>query len=282
MSGVIVELGRLPDGFEAELRGALTRLSRGPGLTARLAEIVGGALGGVGRLIGGRLARWAVPGALRVAPGLQGWLAEVAQGALGRAFEVAVVGLPAGGARTEGRGARLLVAASGAAGGAAGLAGFVPDAVVTTVAIMRRIARIAREEGEDLGQEDGRRACLEVFGLRSGSGAAGVGSESGYFPTRLLLQGGPLVRLLADVGSRYGVQLGQKLAAQAVPIAGAVCGAAINSAFMAEYEGLARAHFVVRRLERVHGAARVRHAAATMGFPEAFRARKTELRRTHS
>lgn len=260
----------LPPEAVRELRAAMERLGRGPGLVSRMAEVVGTALGGAGRLVAttvlGRIGPWA----LRLAPGVEARMGAVAQAALTQAFQVAVVGVGGaagagkagdgnvGAVKTDGRRARLLVAASGAAGGAAGLAGFAPDAAVTTLAIMRRIARIAREEGEDLSHEDARRACLEVFALRSG--VPGGESEAGYFPTRLLLQGGPMVRLLTEVAARYGVQLGQKLAAQAVPVAGAVCGAALNAAFMAEYEGLARAHFTIRRLERSFGAAAVRRA----------------------
>ncbi len=263
----------LPEEALRELRQAMARLERGPGLVPWLAGAAGNALGGVGRLVAGRLGAMALPGALRAA-GMQDRLGRLAQAALVQAFEVAVVGVRDGaggarqvgtrhvGVRTGGGRTRLLVAASGAAGGAAGLAGFAPDAAVTTLAIMRRIARIAQEEGEDLLQLDARRACLEVFALRAGVPGEDADAGSGYFSTRLLLQGGPLMRLLAEVAGRYGVQLGQKLAAQAVPVAGAILGAAINSGFLAEYEGLARAHFTVRRLERVHGAAAVREAAA--------------------
>lgn len=273
MTGPVVPA--LPAEAVRELRQAMERLERGPGLVPWLAGAAGTALGGVGRMVAGRLGRLALPGALRAA-GMQDGLGRLAQAALVRAFEVAVVGVrdgaggerrigapQGGGGRTGGGRTRLLVAASGAMGGAAGLAGFAPDAAVTTLAIMRRIARIAQEEGEDLRQLDARRACLEVFALRAGVPGEGADEPgSGYFSTRLLLQGGPLMRLLAEVGARYGVQLGQKLAAQAVPVAGALLGATINFGFLAEYEGLARAHFTVRRLERVHGPAAVRGAAA--------------------
>lgn len=257
----------MPEEALRELRQAMARLERGPGLVPWLAGAAGTALGGVGRLVAGRLGAMALPGALRA--GAQDRLRRLAQAALVQAFEVAVVGVRDGaggarqvGARSGGGRTRLLVAASGAAGGAAGLAGFAPDAAVTTLAIMRRIARIAQEEGEDLLQSDARRACLEVFALRAGVPGEDADAGSGYFSTRLLLQGGPLMRLLAEVAGRYGVQLGQKLAAQAVPVAGAILGAAINSGFLAEYEGLARAHFTVRRLERIYGVAAVREAAA--------------------
>ncbi len=247
----------MPDAARAELRAAYARLQQGPGLASRLADILGSALGGAGRMALGMLGGWGA-GTLLALPGLSASLQGVAETALARAFDIAVLGLPApaGAAppRTSGRRAGFGVAMSGAAGGAAGLLGFAPDAAVTTLAIMRRIARIAQEEGEDLTTETSRRACLEVFALRTGlPGPDGASNEAGYFPTRLLLQGGSLVRLMSEVAARYGVQLGQKLAAQAVPVAGAVCGAAINAAFMAQYDALARAHFTVRRLERQWG-----------------------------
>jgi len=180
-----------------------------------------------------------------------------------RAFDIAVLGLGEGSnAGRRGVGwARVMVGAFGAAGGAAGLAGFVPDAAATTLAIMRRIGAIAIEEGELLTAEETRRACLEVFALRSGATVEGL--EGGYFATRLLLQGGPMVRVLSEAAARYGLQLGQKIAGQIVPVVGAVCGAAINVTFMSEYETIARAHFTIRRLERAYGIEAVRTGAVT-------------------
>jgi hypothetical protein len=45
----------------------------------------------------------------------------------------------------------------------------------------------------------------------------------------------------------------EKVAAQAVPVIGALGGAAVNAAFMAHFQTIARAHFCVRRLERQYG-----------------------------
>ena len=47
--------------------------------------------------------------------------------------------------------------------------------------------------------------------------------------------------------------VGQKALTQAVPVIGAVTGAAINTAFTDHFQALARAHFTVRRLERRYG-----------------------------
>ena len=50
----------------------------------------------------------------------------------------------------------------------------------------------------------------------------------------------------------------QKLAAQAVPVIGAVGGAAVNYAFIDHFQQTAQGHFAVRRLERAYGKELVR------------------------
>src|SRR5271154_350026 len=63
-----------------------------------------------------------------------------------------------------------------------------------------------------------------------------------------------VVRLISQVAARFGVSVSQKLAAQAMPILGAVGGAAVNTVFADHFQTMARGHFIVRRLERTHGA----------------------------
>src|SRR5205823_14903616 len=70
----------------------------------------------------------------------------------------------------------------------------------------------------------------------------------------LIEEGAPiLVRFLGQIASRFGVVVSQKVAAQAVPVVGALGGAAVNYAFIAHFQEVARGHFTVRRLERVYG-----------------------------
>jgi hypothetical protein len=83
--------------------------------------------------------------------------------------------------------------------------------------------------------------------------------------TRYLVQAGvvteaapALARLISQVGARFGVSVSQKLAAQTMPIIGAVGGAAVNAAFAGHFQTMARGHFIVRRLERAHGVDAVR------------------------
>ncbi len=241
---------------QGELEHALARLEAGRGLLVRLADLMGGAVGRMSTM-GAR--------SLGLAPHLQGKLRGIAETALARAYDVAVVGMRDGAAvrprqdRTVGRATQVAVVASGAAGGMSGFAGFIPDIGFSTVAIMREIARIAREEGEDLATLDSRRACLEVFALK-GLGSQPDESGLGYFSARSMMRGTPMVMLISEVASRYGIVIGQKFAVQMMPVAGALCGASLNAAFLSHYQELARAHFTVRRLERIHGA-KVREVA---------------------
>ena len=237
---------------QRELSAAMARLQSGGGLVVRMADLVGGAMGRTMRL-GGR--------SLGMMPGAQGAVQGVVEAALKRAFDIAVLRLGRDGQLDQSK--RLsgpLVFLSGAVGGFVGMGGFLPDATVTSLAIMREIARIAVEEGEDLDSPDARAACLEVFALNAGQ-KGGAEPESSYFSARLVMQGRPMAMLLADVARRFGVTLSQKFALQAVPVIGAVAGASLNSAFLSHYRELARAHFTIRRLERRFGEATVRTLA---------------------
>ena len=60
--------------------------------------------------------------------------------------------------------------------------------------------------------------------------------------------------MIAQVASRFSINVSQKVAAQAVPVVGAVGGAVINTLFIDHFQDMARGHFVVRRLERRYGA----------------------------
>lgn len=262
------------------MRGALERLESGRGLLVRVADLLGGAVGRATRL-GAR--------GLGIAPHLQTRLRGVAETALARAYDVAILGMApaaassasapglpgparrvaAAGRRTgtglaaDGPIGRAAVMASGALGGFLGMGGFLPDASFTTLAIMRAIAGIAREHGEDLSTPQARRACLEVFAFRT-TPPEETGSELGYFSARMVMQGRPMMLLLSEVGARYGVSLSQKFALQLVPVAGALSGAALNAAFLTHYCDVARAHFTIRRLERLHGTTTVREAASNI------------------
>jgi hypothetical protein len=75
------------------------------------------------------------------------------------------------------------------------------------------------------------------------------------------MQGTPLMALISQAASRFGVVLSEKLALQTAPIAGAAGGALVNAAFLDHYRALAEGHFIIRRLERQYGVDTVRWAA---------------------
>lgn len=260
------------DAAEEELAKAVASLE-GASFAQRLGRIAGQTLGQAGGLVPAGLIEAANAAAVK---------------ALGSGMRMVMTTL-AEGRRLASRGLHLAaVATSGAVGGALGLLTLPIELPVSTAIILRSVADIAREEGEDLSDPATVLACVEVFALgndRTGDPAGGAAlngaalGESGYFAIRVvlarsvseaakyLLQRGladeaapVLVRLLGQIASRFGLVVGQKLLAQAVPVIGAVAGAGINTAFMDHYQRLARAHFTVRRLERRHGAETVRAA----------------------
>ncbi len=174
---------------------------------------------------------------------------------------------------------RLAVAASGAIGGAFGIAALSIELPVSTALILRSIADIAASEGENPKFIDTKLACLTVFALGSPRDKRDDAAESAYFAVRSALatavteaskhlaqkglakSGGPaLVRLVSLIGARFGIVVSEKAAAQMIPVLGAAGGALINTIFIGHYQDMARGHFIVRRLEKIHGAEPVRLA----------------------
>jgi hypothetical protein len=192
------------------------------------------------------------------------------------ALRAALASLSGQPVRDRDRAHKILAVASGVAGGALGLASMPFELPVTTTVMLRSIADIARAEGEDLRDPEAALACLEVFALDGRVPGDNI-SESGYFAIRGLLarsvseaaryiasrgvidETAPaLVKLLAQIGTRFGFVVSQKFLAQATPAIGAFGGAAINLAFIDHFQSLARGHFTVRRLERKYGPDHVR------------------------
>jgi hypothetical protein len=147
---------------------------------------------------------------------------------------------------------RLLTAASGAASGFIGLPGVLFDIPFTTATILRSIAEIARDSGEDIESEDAKRACLEVLAF-GGPSAADDETEIGYWATRIGMNHLSLNLLMKGAAGRFGLVLSEKLLAQAVPIAGAATGSALNYAFTNYYQDMAQVHFCLRALDRRTG-----------------------------
>jgi hypothetical protein len=175
-----------------------------------------------------------------------------------------------------GRYPRLISGITGAIGGFAGLPGVAIELPVTTLVMFQSIAGIAAEEGEDLSNPDARLACLEVFALGT-SGKSVAKSESVYYAARNSLaqsleeasnyvlrrgtaqQTAPLlVQFASAIAARFGLLVSEELAAAAIPVVGAVSGAALNVVFMQHFNNIAHGHFAVRALERKYGETTIR------------------------
>ncbi|MDQ2089412.1 EcsC family protein [Marimonas arenosa] len=137
--------------------------------------------------------------------------------------------------------------AMGAAGGAGGLPTALAELPVTTTVLLRAIQGIAAEHGFDPDEEGVQFDSIQVFAA-AGPLEHDDGSDLAFITTRMLVTGNALQALISRVAPRLAVVLGQKLAAQTVPVLGAVAGAATNYAYTSYYQDMAHVHFGLRRL----------------------------------
>ncbi len=203
-------------------------------------------------------------------------IGEVTQTALLKATEAAIFTLqdtPDEGSSNMWH--KLGAAVSGGVGGFFGIAAIAVELPISTSIMLRSIADIARSEGESISAIETKMACLEVFAL-GGSNESDDGAETGYFAVRAGLaksvtdatayiakngvtEAAPvLIKFIAKIAERFGLQVTQKAAAQAVPALGAAGGAIVNIVFIAHFQDMARGHFIVRKLERKYGSETMR------------------------
>ncbi|MCM2560645.1 EcsC family protein [Lutimaribacter sp. EGI FJ00015] len=135
----------------------------------------------------------------------------------------------------------------GAAGGFGGLPSAMAELPVTVTVLLRAIQGVAAEHGFDPGAENVQFDCIRVL-ASAGPLDEDDGSDLAFIGTRLTLTGATLNGLIARVAPRLATVLGQKLAAQTVPLLGAVAGAATNYAYTSYYQEMAHVHFRLRRL----------------------------------
>jgi hypothetical protein len=239
-----------------DLRTAV-RLLENPGVSIRLINLIG----------------YPIEGFIRVLPR---WIGQVigktAAKAVGTAFYAALSTMDK---KNRGKPSRFIhrtmVVVSGAVGGFFGLPGLIVELPISTTLMLRSIADIARSEGEVLSSVDTHLACITVFAI-GGRSLADNAADAAYYAVRAALtrtlseaaefiaqrgmveEGTPIViRVMANVASRFGVILTDKMAAEMIPILGALGGALINLLFISHFQSAAQGHFIVRRLERKYG-----------------------------
>ena len=135
----------------------------------------------------------------------------------------------------------------GAVGGIGGLPTALAELPVTTTLLLRVIQGVAVEHGFDASSENVKFDCIRVFSA-AGPLEEDDGADLGFISARITLTGATVQGLIAKVAPRLATVLGQKLAAQTVPVLGAVAGAATNYAYTSYYQEMAHVHFGLRRL----------------------------------
>lgn len=165
------------------------------------------------------------------------------------ALELAFEGASRGRRRVKGNTwlSRAVTSGLGVVGGAGGLPTALAELPVTTTVLLHAIQTVAEEHGFDPERDHVRKACIQVFAA-AGPLEADDGADLGFLAARTTLTGSTLNGIIARVAPRLSVVLGQKLAAQTVPVLGAVAGAATNYAYTAYYQDMAHVSFGLLRM----------------------------------
>lgn len=179
---------------------------------------------------------------------------------------------------------------SGAAGGFFGLAALPLELPLSMAIILRSVSSVADDFWHDLRCPRVRLECIAVL-------AIGSGVDCDYFSSRLATaqlieqsakwiasrstaeiaqtvanKSAPaLIQFVAHVAARFEVVVSQKALAHALPVVGAITGAAINAAFADHFATAARFHFGIRALEFRYGSDLVRAV-----YDEALQSKSTK------
>ncbi|MFU8864666.1 MAG: EcsC family protein [Rhodobacterales bacterium] len=140
-----------------------------------------------------------------------------------------------------------LTTAMGAAGGFGGLPSALAELPITTTVLLRSIQGVAAEYDFDPAAQNVQFDCVQVFSA-AGPLSRDDGADLAFISTRLAMTGPTVQGLIARVAPRLATVMGQKLAAQTVPVLGAVAGAATNYAYTSYYQEIAHVHFGLRKL----------------------------------
>ncbi len=142
---------------------------------------------------------------------------------------------------------RWISTTMGMVGGAAGLPGALIELPATTTFLLRSIQGVAKGYGFDPHAKSLHFDAVEVF-ASAGPMAHDDGAETGFLSLRLGINGAGLSQLISRVAPKLAVALGPKLAAQMVPVLGAVAGGSINYIYAGYYQEMAHVQFALRRL----------------------------------
>jgi hypothetical protein len=135
----------------------------------------------------------------------------------------------------------------GAAGGFSGLPGTLVELPMTITLLMRAVQGVAVQHGFDPSADSVKFDCVRVFSS-GGPLSHDDADDLAFIAIRVSLGGAAMQKMIATIAPRLAAVLGQKLAAQSIPVLGAVTGAAVNYVYTDYYQQLADVHFGLRRL----------------------------------
>lgn len=235
MSTLPADADLIPAGAQRRLDALAARYARAGGLGLQVLNLVGGQAENL-------LDRLPEPVRSRL------------DGATERALRIAFDAATASRTRVPDQGQwldRAMTTAMGAAGGFGGLPSALAELPVTTTLLLRTIQGVAAEHGFDPRDEDVAFECLSVFAA-AGPLEHDDGANMAFLTARVTLSGATVHGLISKVAPRLATAMGQKLAAQTVPIIGAAAGAATNYAYTSYYQEMAQVHFGLKTLSRDH------------------------------
>ncbi|CUH52882.1 EcsC family protein [Shimia marina] len=140
-----------------------------------------------------------------------------------------------------------ITAALGAAGGAGGVTSSLAELPITVTVLLRAIQGVAVQYGFDPSHDSVRFDCVQVLAA-NGPFEEDRGADLAMLEQRAGLAVGGAKWISAVIVPRLAPVLGQKLAAQMVPVIGAAAGAATNFAYTSYYQDIAHVHFGLRKL----------------------------------
>lgn len=167
----------------------------------------------------------------------------------------------------------------GAIGGFVGLTSIPIELPMTTTIMLRSIAEIAKENGEDLSRPETLLECIQIFAMGARESTQDDEVSSAYLESRIVFSNliskstqfiaknsvrdvllaiekktaPELVLFIGRIATQFNIVVSEKMIAQAVPIIGAVGAASINGFFADHFNTVARYHYGIKRLERKYG-----------------------------
>ncbi len=193
------------------------------------------------------------------------------------------------------------VTTTGAISGAMGISALLIELPISTSIILRAISSVAQEWGQDIRKPETQLQCLYIFSLGSHNSSKDDEMDTSYLASRIAYQrligevaafmgqhaakdlllalergGAPaFVRLLGLLTPAFERTVLKKVMSRAIPIVGALGGAAINAAFCSYFTAAARYHFGLLYLEQKYGPDLVRYGYRRIAEAQLEARRKT-------